>query len=365
MSSPAERVLVYEPDGVNPYGRELAALLAKSGREISLFIAADVKWAPKHISVETYRVLPANGKTTARWKKVFQLTRGIVITFWKLFAHDVVVVVWFRTAIDGFLFAVASLLGKRLVFIAHNPFHRPSHGRLYRLAVETCVRHSPIVVAHGEWIARELSKWQPRGLLVVCPCPPYTELMRHVRPMHGIRDPDRYRVLQLGNMREDKNLLGIQEIMCRIPDAMSAKIDVVYCGKGRLQSDLIEQLTGLGCRVIDLSSEDFVPDEVVIREVQLADVLLAPYTQASQSGSIALAMTVGLPVVAFDVGSIGEQVPASSLIPADDYESFARATEEVLRTPKSAATVDVKEWRARTQGCWEDLLTASANRPRS
>jgi glycosyltransferase involved in cell wall biosynthesis len=52
----------------------------------------------------------------------------------------------------------------------------------------------------------------------------------------------------------------------------------------------------------------YVPDEETELYFKAADVLALPYTHVFQSGVLFLAFNFGLPVIATDVGSIGEDI---------------------------------------------------------
>ena len=65
-----------------------------------------------------------------------------------------------------------------------------------------------------------------------------------------------------------------------------------------------------------------------------AKVLVLPYTEASQSGVLAIASTFGLPAVATDVGELGATVAESRtglVVPARDPEALAGAILTLLR----------------------------------
>lgn len=52
----------------------------------------------------------------------------------------------------------------------------------------------------------------------------------------------------------------------------------------------------------------WVPEDEVAKVIAMGDVLVAPYTEASQSGSVAVAFGSGVPVVATPVGGLVEQI---------------------------------------------------------
>lgn len=81
----------------------------------------------------------------------------------------------------------------------------------------------------------------------------------------------------------------------------------------------------------------WVPEEEADRIVASFDVVALPYREASQSGVLALALGLGVPVVATPVGGLVEQVNESraGLLSADaSPEAFAEALEVVVGDDK-------------------------------
>jgi len=75
----------------------------------------------------------------------------------------------------------------------------------------------------------------------------------------------------------------------------------------------------------------YLDEERVSALLSAADVLVMPYRQIDQSGVLFSALRHGVPVVAFDVGSLREYVPpeAGRIVPPGDVDGLARALEEV------------------------------------
>ena len=67
-------ILIYDIDGANPYGRELAALL-NTVMAVKALVPTNTEWTPATIS--TYRILPSNGPSFI-WVQIFRQLRGLV-----------------------------------------------------------------------------------------------------------------------------------------------------------------------------------------------------------------------------------------------------------------------------------------------
>ena len=103
----------------------------------------------------------------------------------------------------------------------------------------------------------------------------------------------------------------------------------------------------------------WIPEEGIQQVFTEADLVLLPYTEASQSGVIAIAFGMGLPVVVTPVGGLREQVSdgvtgriAYDLKPA----AIAEATAEILRSPKTYERYSKNAGQlARGELSWETL----------
>jgi glycosyltransferase involved in cell wall biosynthesis len=80
-----------------------------------------------------------------------------------------------------------------------------------------------------------------------------------------------------------------------------------------------------------------IPDEMVASLFQQASVVALPYTEASQSGVLAIAYAFGKPVVATAVGGIPEVLEHGQtgyLVPPADSRSLAEAIVTLLKEPQ-------------------------------
>jgi hypothetical protein len=314
----AKRVVVYDPDGVNPYGRELAAQLAEAGYAVTAVVAADAEWRPA--GVRTLAVLPYNrGGAGGTARQAFRLLRGLVVVKWlSLTRRADWIVVWTRTRVDDRLLAAVALLHPVHV-VVHNPGLRDvrAHGALRRRA-RTLVTH-----AHAEGST-------------VCAHPLYVHWLRWAAPP-APAPHDTLRLLLLGHRRPDKGDDVLPSLLAALPDDVRRRVEVVVCGKGRAPA-----LTGVA--VDDRTSPDFVPDRVLARALVSCDALLAPYTGATQSGTVALAVTAGLPVLGFASGALADLVP--DLAPEGHVAALAeRIARGALTPPPRDEGAAVRDWQ--------------------
>lgn len=89
--------------------------------------------------------------------------------------------------------------------------------------------------------------------------------------------------------------------------------------------DLVREL-GIGAHVEIRNG--YVPEDELVSLLAQADVMVAPYRTATQSGAVEMAFGAGLPVVASDVGGLGDQIDPGVdglLVPPEDVAALSRA----------------------------------------
>jgi glycosyltransferase involved in cell wall biosynthesis len=106
----------------------------------------------------------------------------------------------------------------------------------------------------------------------------------------------------------------------------------------------------------DRAGEGFASDAEVARALRETRVLVAPYRQVSQSGTVALAVSAGLAAVAYDSGAVGS-LPGVTTVPDGDAAAFANAVTAALGGAGRA--VDVDAWADAAAADWLAALTGA------
>ncbi|HEU0132127.1 MAG TPA: glycosyltransferase [Mycobacteriales bacterium] len=313
------RVVVYDPDGINPYGREIAAQLAARGLAVTAVVPGDAEWRPR--GVRTLAVLPHNRSGAGGVaRQSFRLLRGLLTVLRLALANDAAwLVAWTRTPHEEAVLALVARL-RRVHVVVHNPGARDVRRRTLRwlrAAAASRVVHSASLATGGEVVARH---------------PLYTEWLRWSAP--GERPPhDGLRLLVLGAQRPDKGGAALPALL----DALTPGVTVVACGKGPLDP-------ALRGRVEDRTAADFVRDRDLAAALMSCDALLAPYAGATQSGTVALAVTAGLGVLGYDSGAVAELAGRDGLVPPGDtaalLDRIARAARGDLPAPAADGATD-------------------------
>lgn len=104
----------------------------------------------------------------------------------------------------------------------------------------------------------------------------------------------------------------------------------------------------------------WVPESEVVPIVASFDLVALPYTEASQSGVLAQALSLGVPVVATPVGGLSEQVLAAEagvVASAVEPAAFADAVAGLLASPTTYHAASVASLRsAATAFSWDRFL---------
>ena len=109
------------------------------------------------------------------------------------------------------------------------------------------------------------------------------------------------RLLLTGRLKQYKGVQLLIDAMAYIdPDVLEMRIAGAASNEGWLHA--ARQLANCDLKLGWLS------EDALVSEIDRADIVLAPYREASQSGIVALALARGRPVIATPVGGLPEQV---------------------------------------------------------
>jgi glycosyltransferase involved in cell wall biosynthesis len=221
----------------------------------------------------------------------------------------------------------------------HDVVVHPGDGssqRVPRVSVKALVKQSTAIVVHGETLRSDAAAELPIDLarIFVFPHPPlsrYSELARQAR--FSKPDDNLFRILFFGRIHEYKGLRYLIEaapaVRQKVPNAR-----FVIAGKGDDFSSYRRMMADSSCFEIH---NRFISEGDAARMFTDADLLVLPYTEASQSGVLLIALTFSLPVVATDVGEIGQIVRSTGMgfiVPPCDQAALASAIVEAATNAK-------------------------------
>ena len=179
------------------------------------------------------------------------------------------------------------------------------------------------IIVHGERLKNELMKGTGRSLHSVFTIP-HGCLFSFDSACPNTTEEEEHSILFFGRIQEYKGLRYLIKatplVAEKIPD-----FKVIIAGTGK---DLAEHRNLLKGNPHFEVHDHFIPNAEVHRFFRRCSFVVLPYIEASQSGVVAMAFVFGKPVVATDVGSLGEMIEdgkSGILVPPCDVKKLADA----------------------------------------
>lgn len=148
-------------------------------------------------------------------------------------------------------------------------------------------------------------------------------------------------VLFFGSLTASKGLPDLLEAFSLVRQQCQAHLLIAgYPTKHIDLGELKEQVTRLGLEEAVTFDARYIPTSEVGPLVSLANVVVYPYRNSSQSGSLQVAYACGRPVVATTVGGLPEAVEdglSGYLAPPQNPPALAEAILRILLNPQQAA----------------------------
>lgn len=269
----------------------------------------------------------------------------------RTFAPDVIVLAWWQPALGAVLATFARLArGRsraRLVFLCHNVAAHDATP-LDRALTRCAFRCADAAIVHSDADQERLRRTRPSLLQLHTKHPAYDLAefgprleAEQARAKLGLAGDV---VLFFGLVRRYK---GLSDLLRAMPRILAAhRCTLVVAGEfyePRPPYEALARELGISTQVRLL--DRYVPNEEVGVYFSAADVVVAPYRAATQSGVVALAQQFHRPAVVSRVGGLPDMVVEGVTglsVPAGDRDALAIA---VLRIYQEG--VDV--WRARVR----------------
>jgi glycosyltransferase involved in cell wall biosynthesis len=335
------RVLLADPPAFTPpYDHALASALARAGAEVELvtspFRFGEAPAPDGYRRTELFYPVSSRVFRRSRLRiPVKLLEHPVGLARLRRRRADIVHLQWLAAPeLDDRLLRVSA----PLVFTAHDVLPRRTAAKrdLWRRLFGRFAR----IVVHSERARDQLAELVDPERLRVIPHP--------VFPSDPQRRDDGRTLLSLGIIREYKGL----------PDAIEATTRI---GGARLLvvGDPLESVERYRAAAGDKAEWrlGYLSDDEIDRALGEATVALFPYRpEIDQSGALLLALGAGVPVVAYDVGGLGEPVrryEAGRVVPAGDVDALTEAVRELLKDPAELERARAGAERARRELTWD------------
>jgi glycosyltransferase involved in cell wall biosynthesis len=234
-----------------------------------------------------------------------------------------------------------------LVITAHNV--RSHEGRAWEMwTLWGCLKTADAVIVHTRESAQLVAaRLGPHARIRLIPHGDYAFFAerragdrRQARQHLGL--PAQARILlAFGAIRPYK---GLRELIAVLPHIRTRHPDVHLCIAGPLlvgsQEEYRATIARSGVEDAVTFHPRYVPHDEVADYFAAADVAVFNYRDVTDSGSLRIACSLGIPVVATAVGGFREFLTdgvTGRLVPADDPERLVEAVSAVLADPREAA----------------------------
>lgn len=348
-STKLNTVFIYDPNWINPYGLELAAVLgASDDYRVSLWCTENRTQAPTDVELRAKLL----GKRDSRPLPLVVLRRLLepVVVATSARSRSPLILIWTRDPWDAFVFGIRAALGGKTIFVYHNPSSVRARGGLSGLMEKFILKVTTLCVVHSSRLAAVADA--PQKKLRVAAHPPYRFTTRTAQPcaQKAIYSGLLPVVAFIGALRRDK---GVDELV-KIAKQMNRAWILRVLGPDRLSHATETSLRTSGVTCEYVGSGDGPTDGQLIAGLLSADVMIAPYHSVTESGSIHMALSLGVPVLAYESPGLSHIVNEQSMAPTP--ETFGTLLARYLVDPWPTYTGQAAKLHERCIDDWRTIL---------
>jgi glycosyltransferase involved in cell wall biosynthesis len=260
---------------------------------------------------------------------------------------------------------VAQLLGFSIVWTAHDllPFE-PVFANDLR-AREVLLSKAKVVIALSDATAAELRQLGARHVSVIPHGPfdspyPVTLTKDEARASFGFTADDVVMTL-IGRIEPYKGVDLLLQAACALPPSSRIKIVIAgSCSNESERSELLRLSSHAGTRVT--SHFEWVPTEDVARYLQATDFAVFPFRTISNSGSVILAQSFGLPVLISNLSALRDIPDEVAVRFEPDVDSVVAAmllAEGLSGTQRRRMSEAGRAWSQRIS--WAEIALATVD----
>jgi glycosyltransferase involved in cell wall biosynthesis len=199
-----------------------------------------------------------------------------------------------------FVFCLRKIYGYKIFYTCHdNPFEpKESPAPFMNFLEKIFAKKSDLVIAHSNFIKNGIEKYLKNKKIIVLHLGIY-ERICYVKEKFNLSGP--INILFFGRIEEYKGL----DILVKAFEILKIKnldIFLTIAGRGQISESLLSKI-----KLFNINLKNYwLSNEELCDLLNEADVLIAPYKQATQSGIVITALTYGVPIIATDIGANSE-----------------------------------------------------------
>ncbi|WP_108821494.1 glycosyltransferase [Dysgonomonas sp. Marseille-P4361] len=229
------------------------------------------------------------------------------------YAPDILIIPYWMSFLSPAFGSVCLFLNKKIkiVSLVHNAI---SHERtlLEKPLAKFFFNRCDAFIVMSEPVKQDLLTLKKGANVVLQPHPIYDHYAERTDKQSacsklGVKT-DKKNLLFFGLIRDYKGLDILIEAMSELDDSYQLIISGESYGSFDKYTELINR-SPLKDNIVVF--EQYIPDEMVTTLFSAADLLVLPYRSATQSGVVALAYQLELPMVSTNVGALGSTIKSS------------------------------------------------------
>ncbi|MBU4217086.1 glycosyltransferase family 4 protein [Candidatus Parcubacteria bacterium] len=201
-----------------------------------------------------------------------------------------------------FVVLAKRIIGFNFIYVVHeNPFLPKERDNYIMVFLQKFIlKHADKIIVHSEFMKKNLQEFFPEDRVKHLPLGSYQ--------FYNRRTPIKYppagvTFLFLGRIEKYKGLEVLLEAFTGVKKQFSdAKL--IVAGQGNINTEQIKAMNTLGVEIYN----QWLTDEQIMNFLNKADVMVLPYTKASQSGVVSMSLGFGLPIIVSSLTGLAEQV---------------------------------------------------------
>ena len=279
------------------------------------------------------------------WKNTFKIVKNhaklIYIPWW-----TIILALPFL-----YLAKISKKHGIKVIIEFHNLFDHDAgmiKKTLTSFLINKIVNYSDLCILHTKENSENLKKIVKRDVnTIILPLGPLDDMMHldnpnNIHEIYGLNEKNKY-ILMFGVVRKYKGLEYAIEAMNYLNKTNYSDYHLLVIGEIWIKLRKVKSLIskyGLKNKIIFINR--FIPDDHIIPFFNLAEIIIYPYSSATQSGSLNFALSAAKPIIATAVGGFKEILKDqvnSLIIPPNDPLKLADAILKLIEDQELAKNI--------------------------